>query len=306
MAAELGGGGGVGEAREEGGRVGLPSWSWCSLSRGRPLPPLAHISPPPLSHSLSPRAPRSDARPHTHTRTHTMPPKPKAKNNARGAGAPAARPLRLPVSGLEVGLLDVGRFVALNGYAHECRLLPFLSRAFRREEDFLVACKHVRYGGKGRTRLMSLAQLGDVERVSFLLKVGAEVEARNVDGMTPLHCASATGREAVVRLLLDRGAEVRAATSKGVTPLHVASQYGHAAVVRLLLERGADVRAALPDGFTPLHSASLEGHEPVVRLLLDGGADANARDEEGRTALAVAGKAGHKDIVRLLVEAVRR
>jgi hypothetical protein len=114
-----------------------------------------------------------------------MPPKPKTKTAGAGAPNAAPRPFRLPVSGLEVGLLDVGRFVALNGYAHECRLLPFLSRSFRREEDFLVACKHVRYGGKQRTRLMSLAGGGDVDRVTLLLKVGADVEARERGRLSP-------------------------------------------------------------------------------------------------------------------------
>ncbi len=182
-----------------------------------------------------------------------MPPKPKTKTAGAGAPPAAPRPFRLPVSGLEIGLLDVGRFVALNGYAHECRLLPFLSRSFRREEDFLVACKHVRYGGKRqRTRLMSLAQLGDVDRVTLLLKVGADVEARDADGYRPLHIASTNGRGSVVRQLLERGADVRATTTDGWTPLHVASQEGHQSVVRLLLDRGADVNSATKDGILPL------------------------------------------------------
>jgi hypothetical protein len=43
-------------------------------------------------------------------------------------------------------LFDAARLVALNGFAHECRLLPFLSPDYAREEDFLVATRHVRYG----------------------------------------------------------------------------------------------------------------------------------------------------------------
>jgi ankyrin repeat protein len=233
-----------------------------------------------------------------------MPPKPKAKTAGAGAPPAAPRPFRLPVSGLEVGLLDVGRFVALNGYAHECRLLPFLSRSFRREEDFLVACKHVRYGARQRTRLMSLARGGDVERVSLLLKVGADIEARETNGYRPLHIAILRNHVSVVRLLLEWGADV--GDAKRYPPLHFASACGCESIVRLLLERGADARATASDGGTALHLASHKGHEPVVRLLLDRGADVNARDGEGRTALVVAGKAGHKDVVRLLVEAARR
>jgi hypothetical protein len=120
------------------------------------------------------------------------------------------------VCGLEVGgLLDVGRLVALNGYADACGRLTFVARPFYVERGLLMATKHARYGVKQRTRLMSLARKGDVERVAFLLKVGADTEARDADGSTPLYIASKQGHEAVVRLLLVGGADVRAALPSG-------------------------------------------------------------------------------------------
>jgi hypothetical protein len=57
-----------------------------------------------------------------------------------------------------------------------------VSCSFYRERDLLMATKRVRYGGKQRTSLMSLSHTGDVERVSFLLKVGAEVDDADADG----------------------------------------------------------------------------------------------------------------------------
>jgi hypothetical protein len=48
-----------------------------------------------------------------------------------------------------------------------------VSSSFYLERDLLMATKRVRYGGKQRTRMLSLSRAGDVERVSFLLKVGA-------------------------------------------------------------------------------------------------------------------------------------
>jgi ankyrin repeat protein len=197
-----------------------------------------------------------------------------------GDGAPAppaqrARPDDDPpapvfVCGLEVGLLDVGRVVALNGYPEACKRLAFVSSSFYLERDLLMATKRVRYGRKQRTRLMSLSRAGDVERVSFLLKVGAEVEARDAWGMTSLHHASEHGQVAIVRLLLDKGADVGARDAWGWTALHMASSKGHEPVVRRLLDRGAKVGARDKDGSTALHWAcSVGGHEPVVRLLLD-------------------------------------
>jgi hypothetical protein len=124
------------------------------------------------------------------------------------------------VCGLEVGLLDVGRVVTLNGYAEACKRLAFVSSAFYLERDLLMATKRVRYGRWQRTRLMGLSRTGDVERVSFLLlKVHAEVDAADAGGRTSPYLASEEGRDVTVRLLLDRGADVGARTTRGWTPL---------------------------------------------------------------------------------------
>jgi ankyrin repeat protein len=232
-----------------------------------------------------------------------------------GDGAPALPPARRArpdddpaapvfVCGLEVGLLDVGRVVALNGYPEACKRLAFVASSFYLERDLLMATKRVRYGGKKRTRLMSLCRAGDVERVTFLLKVGAETGARDGRGWTPLHLASERGHESIVRLLLDKGADVGARTTSGSTALHWASCRGHASVVRLLLDKGADVGARETGGSTPLHIASRRrGDESIVRMLLDRGADVNARMTDGRTALHYASLEGHASVVRLLREA---
>jgi ankyrin repeat protein len=73
--------------------------------------------------------------------------------------------------------------------------------------------------------------------VSVLLKVGADVEARDAGGMRPLLCAVERGHAAVVRQLLDRGADVRAAQR---------SEEGNAAFVEqsCLVSRSGQTRAA--------------------------------------------------------------
>jgi ankyrin repeat protein len=197
----------------------------------------------------------------------------------RDDGAPPAQrarpdddPPAVSVCGLEVGLLDVGRVVALNGYPEACKRLAFVSSAFYLERDLLMATKRVRYGPWKRTRLMGLSRKGDVERVSFLLKVHAEVDAADAYGRTSLHIASSNGHASVVRLLLDRGAGMGAADEYGWTPLHWASQKGYASVVLLLLDKGADAgTTTTTGGWTPLHLASESGHAAVVALLREAG-----------------------------------
>jgi ankyrin repeat protein len=234
---------------------------WCPISQfSSSFAPIPHRSRP-------------------HTPTHTMADHHHEDDDGALQPPPALRPAPpVTVYGLEVGLLDVGRFVALNGYADACRLLPFLSRSFHREEDYVVACKHVKYGGKQRTRLMSLARAGDDKRVSLLLKVGADVDARDTRGSTALHIASSKGHAPVVRRLLDKGMDVEGTDVHGYTPLHIASYEGQASVVYALLAKGADASAVDKWGYTSLSLAIRAGRTAVVSLLLEAGVDPNGRE----------------------------
>ncbi len=57
--------------------------------------------------------------------------------------------------------------------------------------------------------------------------------------------------------LLDQGADVDAEDDNGRTPLFIASSYGHVPIVKKLLKRGADFRIQTPSGDTPLSVAIL-------------------------------------------------
>ncbi len=209
----------------------------------------------------------------------------------------------MPFSDLEVCLLDVGRFVALSGYAPACLRLAFVSPDFYREDDYLVAGKHVRYGDLRRTRLMSLARKGDLPRVSLLLDVGAKVNAADEDGMTPLLLASERGHASVVEVLLHNGADVDAEDALGRTALHHASRGGHVDVVRLLLGTGKfDVNAEDDKKLAPLLYAEKYGHHGVTQLLRGAGAKIEKTDEDGMTVLGRALDRGDMESVRRLID----
>jgi ankyrin repeat protein len=141
---------------------------------------------------------------------------------------------------------------------------------------------------------------GNKAITSLLLENGANVDVKDYfNGWTPLHYAR---NEAIASLLLEKGANINAKSHDGLTPLQLASTKGHEAIALLFLEKGADVNSQDNNGETPLHNASANGHEAIVSLLLEKGANIEAKDEDGDTSLHDASSNGHKAIVSLLLE----
>jgi len=101
---------------------------------------------------------------------------------------------------------------------------------------------------------------------------------------TPLHYAAALPTPEIAALLIAHGADVNAEDGFGTTPLLAAAVGSHLATVRLLIAHGANVRAS---EHVSGQNALMRGiHDvEVARLLLDHGLEVNARDRNGRTAL---------------------
>jgi ankyrin repeat protein len=173
----------------------------------------------------------------------------------------------------------------------------------RSEIEQLIAASPELISGKdagGSTALHHAAGYGPLDNLQLLIDKGADVNAKNRRGSTPLHWA--IHDEAKVRLLLAKGANVNARQAQGRTPLCLAAMLGNGVpTVRLLLSKGADPNLATVNGQTPLMTAA-RGKVEAMQLLIEKGADVNAKDGAGETALMFASTSGNARAVQLLIE----
>jgi len=84
----------------------------------------------------------------------------------------------------------------------------------------------------------------------------------------PIHVASEENRHQVVSYLLSVGANVNAERSDGVQPLFLAAMEGHTETARILIAAGADTRHWWDRPVnTPYNIAKQKGHKEVLKLL---------------------------------------
>ncbi|KAH8980693.1 ankyrin repeat-containing domain protein [Lactarius akahatsu] len=144
----------------------------------------------------------------------------------------------------------------------------------------------------------------------WLLDCGADPNASNDTGCTPLHLAAAHLQLETILLLLEHKADVNPRDSDGVTPLHdtmfnlpsLLPEGQCIDVMQRLLEHGADPNACDNNHSTPLHTASSKGLLEVARVLLSHGANVVEKDGKGRTPFQVASSNGHDEMTKLLLE----
>jgi ankyrin repeat protein/truncated hemoglobin YjbI len=148
-------------------------------------------------------------------------------------------------------------------------------------------------GSRGQTLLHEAAGAGEAELAAVLIRSGADPDAKEAEGHTPLYRA-VTGQVARVLLAAGAAADVSSGPTKG-TPLHQAARRGCVPVAQALLDHGATIDARDSKGQTPLRRAVNCRQLQIVRLLVRHGADPHAKDRRGVTPLEVARTAEMKE-----------
>ncbi|MDM0059002.1 ankyrin repeat domain-containing protein [Variovorax fucosicus] len=143
------------------------------------------------------------------------------------------------------------------------------------------------------------AVFGDLALVARLLDDDpALVNTPDEWGFTPMHGVAGEDQLEMAKYLIARGANVNAQNDSGITPLHLAA---YPFMARLLVEAGASLEAREGGEGTPLHILSeSDDRLDVMETLLELGADVNAKDCRGQTALDTALDRENQEMIDLL------
>ena len=124
-----------------------------------------------------------------------------------------------------------------------------------------------------KDQLFSAVKRGAVDEIPVLLAAGADINATNVDGETPLFMAVRGESKKMVSVLLTAGADINATNEDGETPLFMAVRSENRNMVSLLVEKGADVNVRSNDDKTPLGISMDQRSYDITADLLGKGAE---------------------------------
>ncbi|CAL4182709.1 unnamed protein product [Meganyctiphanes norvegica] len=155
--------------------------------------------------------------------------------------------------------------------------------------------------------LWNAAKLGDLDSVNEILASGTDPNWRNPASynQTALHIASDENNLAVVNALLAGGADIDALDNYGWTPIMYATSYGHLNIVQTLIAANANLTISLNnkgrwEGYTVLHIAAKNNKTEIAELLLEAGADKKQQDINGKTPGYVARENKHIDLANMI------
>ncbi|KAF5669312.1 ankyrin repeat [Fusarium denticulatum] len=141
-----------------------------------------------------------------------------------------------------------------------------------------------------------------MKKAKSLIIQWVSINAKGLDGFTPLHCAAKCGHVGLVDLLIQHGAEIKAPDGNGRTPMHLAAAEDYSELLQKFLNHGFDLNTRDRAGRTPLHLAIMHEATGSIEELTILGADLIVTDSCGRTPLHIAALYNFGDCIDKLLE----
>lgn len=147
--------------------------------------------------------------------------------------------------------------------------------------------------------------------VPFLIAAGANLDATDKLGHTPLFIAANQGDLTAVQLLTSAYADINMTDPNGNTALITAAEEGYTAIVHELIRKNANLKMVNTSGRNALHAALQFGQIGPVEALINPQEinenaqmiDIDAKDNQGNTSLIFAAAFGHIACAKQLIEA---
>lgn len=164
---------------------------------------------------------------------------------------------------------------------------------------------------KGIQDLNIAVMEGNINDIKFLVENRVSINSRNSSiDTTPLHIATARGKEDVVRLIVSTNANIDAPNIYGNSSLQCAVQNEHLNMVKFLVNAKADINSRNNDGDTALHNAvkkiykidNIDNLTEIVEFLINSNANVNAQNKKNKTPLHLAVNSKNFKFVELLVK----
>ncbi|RWS15412.1 hypothetical protein B4U79_11950 [Dinothrombium tinctorium] len=108
---------------------------------------------------------------------------------------------------------------------------------------------------------------GDLEQVQEYINQSKIDVNECVDGRMPLHYAADYGQKDIIRFLIEKGANVNALDKHGISPLLAAIWEGHTDCIKLMIEKGASIDGKTPEGLTYFEAAEKQEIKNLLKSL---------------------------------------
>lgn len=153
------------------------------------------------------------------------------------------------------------------------------------KEDFVAMDTKRFFDSLYRNNIQNLKKILD--------KGSVDVNSQNDTGHTALHIAM---DEAIIQLLISKGADVNARDAQGITPIFNKG----VELTKTLVNAGADISLQSSKGNTALMWYAYSGYLDGIKYLVSQGADIRVKNKDNQTALDIAETFGHFKVVKYL------